>query len=611
MWNLTRRHPDDESLIAHLDGELRGKAENRLATHVRSCWQCRTRLSQMEEGIGELTRARQAAVFPGKQRIEASRQAFLERFEVLASQMAAEEGGGGASRRRPQRWTWATAAAAALVGGVALWVRPVAPGAPAVLRATQACETALFQSAWPVHQVFRVEATGTGGRRDVSRLEVWSDAHARRFTSRWDDAAGVVRCAMWRGTDAAAAPVYLVDLPQESLEQFQDSFLRWLKATRWQPVSLSGEFAHFAGEQGARLVVRRAGGRLVLEVRRGAAAAILEVDEASHRPLSLTLRQERAGRILAVRMTGELMEAVNPSLVPEAAFRPDAGAPRVGSAPAAPPRPLAPPPLPAAAALDTAEVRALYALHEARSCLGEPLELVREAAGIQVRGQVGTRQRRQQLRDALAGIPLVSVRVQSPDEPSQVRGRRAVTGAVEIRVEKSAISDRLQQFLSREDPSDAPNRAVELSDKAVTNAQAALNQAWALRRLAEWASPDKEGRLAVDSRRLLAAMVRDHAAALRGELAQQTSLLKPVLTSAGARWAAAHSSETLAPGWQPAALQLFEASREIEGLTATLFARSGDDPKKTDQEVQALLAALAEARDRVEALDGRLAVAFR
>lgn len=233
MWNLTRRHPDSESLIAHLDGELRARAERRLAAHLRSCWQCRARLDEMETQVRVLARAREAMRFPGPERVEASARRFAVRFQALADRLEREEPEK-TSWWQPAR-VWAAAAAAAavlLVAGAAFWFRGGVSGATPrtseVLAAARSFEKSLEPSALPVHQLFRVEISAADGRGDISRLEVWSDARTSRYAARWNDTAGVVRRAVY-SREEAGPPVYLADITGADLDQLQAGFLRWVR----------------------------------------------------------------------------------------------------------------------------------------------------------------------------------------------------------------------------------------------------------------------------------------------------------------------------------------------------------------------------------------------
>jgi anti-sigma factor RsiW len=49
-------HPDDEKLLAFLDGEL-SKSETRVvALHLKRCWKCRTTLSDLESQVEDVSR---------------------------------------------------------------------------------------------------------------------------------------------------------------------------------------------------------------------------------------------------------------------------------------------------------------------------------------------------------------------------------------------------------------------------------------------------------------------------------------------------------------------------------------------------------------------------
>lgn len=405
--------------------------------------------------------------------------------------------------------------------------------------------------------------------------------------------------------EEAGPPVYLADITGADLDQLQAGFLRWVSSGRWRLVSLTDELAHLAGADGSALRIRRAGGVLVMTATRGPVEAVLELDQATRRPLALTLRRSQPGGVVLMRLVSERVETVNPALVPASAFGIATRPPGIAKA-LEPPVPV----LPSVASLDAAEIQVLYALHQARACLGDPLELVRNATGIEIRGQAATSRRKQQLIESLSSIPFLAAHIQSAEEAASGTRRPAQAAPVEIRVEKSAIADRLEQYLLREFPGDASARAAELSDRAVAGAQSALTEAWALRRLAEWTAPEKEARLNEESRRLLGRMVRDHLAALRGELANEHALLAPVLLATGGVAAAASSTAPLPSGWQDAALRLFDDVQAIEHLAVALFARAGAGPRETGEQVQQLLEALSRVEGEVQALDGRLAIAF-
>jgi anti-sigma factor RsiW len=55
-----REHPNDEMLLAYLDGEMPNRRMRETRSHLKICWQCRSALSQLEsqaEAISQLLSA--------------------------------------------------------------------------------------------------------------------------------------------------------------------------------------------------------------------------------------------------------------------------------------------------------------------------------------------------------------------------------------------------------------------------------------------------------------------------------------------------------------------------------------------------------------------------
>jgi hypothetical protein len=62
-----------------------------------------------------------------------------------------------------------------------------------------------------------------------------------------------------------------------------------------------------------------------------------------------------------------------------------------------------PPATPSTGELITAEIESWFALHRAKACLGEALEVIRDRSGVKIRGVVETAERREELLEALRG----------------------------------------------------------------------------------------------------------------------------------------------------------------------------------------------------------------
>jgi hypothetical protein len=227
--------------------------------------------------------------------------------------------------------------------------------------------------------------------------------------------------------------------------------------------------------------------------------------------------------------------------------------------------------------------------------------VVRNAGDVEVRGHVASADRKRRLAALLGSIPHVALRFQSAGEGGKPP-RDLVVRQVEVQGSRSAIADRLEEYLRKQFPADAHVRASELADQAVTAAHAALSEAWALRRLAEWATPEKSDRLEPEPSRLLALMVRHHAATLRERVMRQNTLLRPALVAIAGR--APEASGVEAKDWQSASAATFEAVDRMERVTVGLFARPGSNP---DESAYSLLAALAAADSGLDSLETRLA----
>src|SRR5882672_3300640 len=51
-------HPDDEMLLRHFDGELSGRDAKQVQRHLAACWQCRTRVEELQGTVAECMRYR-------------------------------------------------------------------------------------------------------------------------------------------------------------------------------------------------------------------------------------------------------------------------------------------------------------------------------------------------------------------------------------------------------------------------------------------------------------------------------------------------------------------------------------------------------------------------
>src|SRR5215471_6394551 len=154
MWRrLGQKHCSDEVLLAYLDGELSSCVENATKKHLQACWDCRARLTELEEQAQALTRSLAEQVFPGPDRIEAARQKVLARQEQFERSLA----------REPQlhsvhtsalRVSFAVVAAIFCLAALATWfvrVQQPTPRARDVLARAQTFEQSEIRTAPALH----------------------------------------------------------------------------------------------------------------------------------------------------------------------------------------------------------------------------------------------------------------------------------------------------------------------------------------------------------------------------------------------------------------------------------------------------------------------------
>jgi len=305
--------------------------------------------------------------------------------------------------------------------------------------------------------------------------------------------------------------------------------------------------------------------------------------------------------------------------------------------------------LPDAADSVASEVETLFAIHRVRACIGRPISVMTVASGrIEVQGVVDTDARKAELLAALKGIPWVNPRIQTieetkfepPSGPETLHGNETdpMTPApeqerdVSAKSEKLVIQDLLEEYFSaarsggRSSPGQEETGATSvqqeiatLSHNAVSFSEAALEEAWALRRLAELSSSLKTEELRISSRRLLELMVRDHLDKLRMEIKQARTLVRPVLAGLliDKNGSDTRSLEKVPEspaadnaGWALASLHLFSAVDRAVGLTLGLFAETRFPAGSRDETMRELLWVFDDLEHEFQNLEVQVGQAF-
>jgi len=469
LWtkNLDQ-HLSDEVLLILLDGELPRHRQRVARNHLERCWECRSRLAEIQETVRCVASAVNDRAFLSPER----REAAWSRFLAQKASAGVPPGKPGFTLRRT-RLALAVAAAVLVVLGVWFYWRRaqggvLIPDARAILAQAEGVETDLSRSGGGVRQVFQIEIRQRRPPGDVTRgrLELWTDVSGGRAASRWLDSGGKLRLAVWRPSpgvelvyDATSAPLVMrsgsneaeatgkVDLGEtwSDTEQAGRALLRWLRGRGVRPVALTSEFALFAGRPGASVRLERelaSSGQeqFKLTARRDSGGIrrdfILQLEPATLRVQLAILRIDSGGRVIEVSVRPETTELVSRERLSETYFRPEPEltvrtAPRRKVLPDSAERPLTAH-RELAAAYDpdsSAEVEAYWILHSQEACIRESPVVVRAAGRIRVEAVVASAARRDRLLEAFeaswSGPPIevhvaVSDRVRALEEGEEV-----------------------------------------------------------------------------------------------------------------------------------------------------------------------------------------------
>jgi hypothetical protein len=682
LWAASQEHYSDEQLLAYLDGELQPTTTLRVQSHLATCWECRARMQDIEQQVHLVTTTIMETSVNGMDRATRAKTSFLAQRRYTPDPKLART-----LLSTPRLIRWGTLLLAGLTT-IFLFVllspfsrRGATPSPGEIMARSLASESGLAEQS--VHQTFQIEMEQLKPvqRKRVSELQVWSDNGGGRFASRWMTSEGKLRYALWHPAadetyqyNPAGAPAvqrldrrgataaFLIELPGQmlDLEKLESGFVEWLESRSWQPVSLASNFSAFVDQEGATLQAERVAvdGRIILRVRaqhtvgQFVATLILEVDSLSYRPHKLQVRFETAKQAVELRMVEKGM-----NLGPEAASFSPADFTSHVTVPDSVDKPSRRPGSLLAKSNDSIrseadviseEINIEYALHRARACRGEPIQMIRDLDGkIIVEGVVGTLERKMQLLSVLAPFgssSRVRIRIRTVEEASPPRSASAQTGldlngsatlrppstrAIELSNEKFPIRELLEQYFRRigaeSSTSSHPgeqisvrHEVINLSNKALELSDGALMDAWALRRLAERYPLAQTRDVPPNAKWLLETMLRDHLAELKAHVNQLQSLVGPVLLSSAPAqtYAEAVSQiETGVPqvaadsGWPREVLRLFTTVNHSDRLATYLFA--GSDLTETLEEAEGqLLADLGRASNLAVRTEAQIARDF-
>jgi hypothetical protein len=588
LKSLLQKHCSDESLLAHLDGELSLRRERAVKRHLATCWDCRARLAELEQQAESVTRSLAEQRFPGSHHIEGAKRRFLEaREEFERGLRVPHEIDHGLSFAT--RLSFAIALVVLTVVAVALWRSSRKPdlGPREVLLRTQSFEAAQTRDAPAVHQFFRVEISPIEPALPVSvrHLDVWSESSGGRFAARWTNESGTLENAVWHpnpkqkyiyssGASLRLLPQSISDLPELTLEeiagsgvspeQLQNGFMSWLESQHWRPVSLASGMAVFAGERGVLLRADRiesADGRTLIRVRaeresQGPKVEVtMDVDPASYRPLVQTIRFETRDRVVEMKIVALETERLRADQIHAGLFEPDSDLmssviPRTPHSHKTAAVELSP------AELAALEVDVLHHLDQIGAVLGEQASVSRAGKGrLLVQAIVDTDQRKEALLEALSdfnGNQAVELRIRTMAEATaadvgarknQSTAGRVILRELEITREPTPVFAELRQLFMESQQSkrmnDQPNpepsgpdkqddQIRRFAKKSLDESQQALLHAWALKHFIERFSPDELKAMSPEAQAKWRSLIREHAEGFRRETEALRLDLQPV-----------------------------------------------------------------------------------
>ena len=628
--DFPRDCPGEQALLDYLAGELRLEAARDVEQHLNTCTDCALRADELSEDFADVERAMDVELPLPPLRLAAARARLRERQEAYEASRATR------AYPVPVGRVWARSAllvavAVLLIGAAAalyfLQSEPELTAEQVLDRAQESIPTYGMRPSMARYEVeiAQLEPVSVTRRH---QLVIWTDPSNGGYTSRLEDPDGSLSHAVWRR--ASDAPAFTYDRAAgEALIRVERTardgqpnllasmgsdldcdllaigFARWLEARRWHPLRVSRDFALLvSGDATVRL--ERSGDLVLVVVQEqegGLRAEVtLALDAGSYEPYWLQIHFRSPQGESTFKLVQSEVRLIAASHLDPSVFEarlPSSGAMRARSVRA--PRPE---PEPARATPDpeVVEARLRHALHAAGACLGEPVEIVRGTDGmLALRGIVETADMKEAILMALErsdALDSVALDIRTLEEAVGDAGDRPDLDEVLIArpgvgaarpsarshpVRGLAITSDLTAYFRAGDPlKSADSVRKDLSaftEGAVERADGLLQNAWALRRLAERYMPGNGGTtIAPEAADLVRDMYLDHLHGLGTSARASADWTLPALSSiAKARRAEGRSPEsasrraTPAGSWPEAFLSLFDAANSVHRDTLALL----------------------------------------
>jgi len=627
-------HPQTPQLLAWLDGELNPLQSWRMQRHVRRCWPCRSKVTSLEEAIcvagktlTEPPESRPGDIGRAKWRFREAAAAF-EMAGTPAAKISSPSG------LRPTRQICLSTAAAAAALLFTFWLstRPHPALAPrttslsAQEQLSRIIRAEVPQSTAGVREeTFNISLQVAGKPAMHRNWQHWSAPRLDLYASRWQDAEGRLRNAVYASRRSGSSlysaehglqPVSLRPEARDTLLsparldadrdlQLMESYvLGWIQRQVWEPVSLAREVAEFCSLNGSSLRVSRPDGNLrweaeahsqgrtiqvILEAPEGGAPRLLEVRWRSPRGVS-TLHVDRV----------QTRDGIAAS-VAEPYLHPVIGSSRLITPELHP----ADPTKPSVARIAAAELQVVLALHQARLCRTDAIQINAGDDGVRVAALFLSAAQRGQLSSIVKEVPdaeliqlQFDVPLNRPNSPPLPDSRSAVPAAGADH--RAAGEAWLRKHL------DVGGRTSEremfdLMNVLVREAEEMSAASWALRSLAERFPVSREMLLDGVSRTQLHRLAAEHSA----DLARSVATASALLTSLEVRLPEDAAKTPVRTGsWQERVHELLPLTRTSSDLLLRFFA--GGSPATdadTDPSHSQLPAALADLRRKLAAAE--------
>jgi anti-sigma factor RsiW len=656
-WPSGEWHVPEDALLPFVDGELSDKEATKIRNHLEDCWSCRRRIEKIQATISAFVEYYNKACVVGWDPAPGEWRTFDSKLKAMMTKNDQQSAFRGwlLSRLTPFLGlrSMGRLAVGVLAGALLMLIpyvfyrTPRVSASELIQRASEARNLQISAVAHPVtYQKLRVQA---GSQPDKSLTwEIWNNEESGETNQRVEDSAGMRFISPQRDGGVSQArlaresqtrPAHATRHSQAargSADQSLPPLLRELhqvfRANHmdcWRPLAVASyaSWTKYLGRVSEEVRETRLPSGEQAYVLIAAPAGPFETHDISKTELTIRSRDWHPLKQRLEFQEGNNVESLD---LTELAFS-VSSADSLTSRIVVDNRPfLAPPasstPAPTEIEWLEAETQARYALHQMGACTGEPVEVRREPSGrVVVQGLVETPERKEKLEEILRHIPLVTVNIQSARNlgpPGVAPGGASLDGKQteaplypvaganqQAPAGKSPIEDLLREYfthLSGPDPGHSRMggrpRAIDeevtsLSNEAVSLSEAALMEAWALRRLAEAYPRTKTDRLSPRGRRLLEIMLTEHLAALKLHTDQSRALLEPLVSSVGSQAPppprggedkSTRLFKTNDSTWGDAVLGLWGTTQHMEKLTGYLFT-GAQWPEAKQASVQDLL----------------------